>query len=243
MVHAGAGATDRRAQSRDAGQCAAASLRQAVGRRRRAAARHRAPPRQGDQRADYRRQERRNASQAGPAIFRARGEEALRGAGAWLARERPRHHQCRDQPRCGAARSHDHPRQRRSRGDYSLRSPRAHRLAIWQVRAGGRSHRDRTHSSDPRAHVVDWPSGSGRLAVSRAEGTAPAHCLAKSAVQRRPPRASQAEAGQTPAVLALNRNFLHAAAVEFTHPRSGEPLSFSAPLPPELAQLLEQIRG
>ena len=47
---------------------------------------------------------------------------------------------------------------------------------------------------------------------------------------------------QTPSVLALGRNFLHAAAIEFTHPRSGQPLSFSAPLPPELTQFLEQIR-
>jgi len=55
--------------------------------------------------------------------------------------------------------------------------------------------------------------------------------------------ASQPKARQTPIVLALGRNFLHAAAIEFTHPRTGQPLSFSAPLPPELTQLLEQIRG
>ena len=34
--------------------------------------------------------------------------------------------------------------------------------------------------------------------------------------------------------LALPRNFLHAAALQFQHPRTGEPLSFSAPLPAEL---------
>ena len=43
--------------------------------------------------------------------------------------------------------------------------------------------------------------------------------------------------------LSLGRNFLHAAAIEFTHPRTGEPLSFSAPLPPELWSFLEHVRG
>ena len=55
--------------------------------------------------------------------------------------------------------------------------------------------------------------------------------------------ATQSEASETPSVLTLGRNFLHAAAIEFTHPRSGQPLSFSAPLPSELTQFLEQIRG
>ena len=54
--------------------------------------------------------------------------------------------------------------------------------------------------------------------------------------------AIQPEAPQTPSVLTLNRNFLHAAAIEFTHPRSGQPLSFSAPLPLELTEFLQQIR-
>jgi len=39
----------------------------------------------------------------------------------------------------------------------------------------------------------------------------------------------------------LDRNFLHAAQIEFTHPRSGEPVSFKAPLPPRLAAFLELL--
>jgi 23S rRNA pseudouridine1911/1915/1917 synthase len=54
---------------------------------------------------------------------------------------------------------------------------------------------------------------------------------------------NQAESAQAPGVLTLGRNFLHAAAIEFTHPRTGQPLSFNAPLPSELTQFLEQIRG
>ena len=43
--------------------------------------------------------------------------------------------------------------------------------------------------------------------------------------------------------LSLNRNFLHAAAIEFTHPRTGEALSFTASLPEELNGFLHELRG
>lgn len=43
-------------------------------------------------------------------------------------------------------------------------------------------------------------------------------------------------------VAALGRNFLHAAALEFTHPRTGAPLNFSCPLPPELQNFLTLLK-
>lgn len=39
----------------------------------------------------------------------------------------------------------------------------------------------------------------------------------------------------------LDRNFLHAAQIEFAHPRTGEPVTFKSPLPPKLAALLELL--
>jgi 23S rRNA pseudouridine1911/1915/1917 synthase len=42
--------------------------------------------------------------------------------------------------------------------------------------------------------------------------------------------------------LELPRNFLHAAELEFAHPRSGKELSLHADLPEELARFLEQLR-
>jgi 23S rRNA pseudouridine1911/1915/1917 synthase len=42
--------------------------------------------------------------------------------------------------------------------------------------------------------------------------------------------------------LTLHRNFLHAAELDLTHPRTGEPLQFRAPLPPELTNLLDELR-
>jgi 23S rRNA pseudouridine1911/1915/1917 synthase len=41
----------------------------------------------------------------------------------------------------------------------------------------------------------------------------------------------------------LNRQFLHAEQLGFRHPKTGEPMQFTAPLPTELAQLLEELEG
>ena len=41
--------------------------------------------------------------------------------------------------------------------------------------------------------------------------------------------------------LSLDRNFLHSAALELAHPRTGHPLRFSRPLPDELAAFLTQL--
>lgn len=43
--------------------------------------------------------------------------------------------------------------------------------------------------------------------------------------------------------ISLARNFLHAARLEFQHPRTGERMSFSRPLPADLAEPLRQITG
>ena len=43
--------------------------------------------------------------------------------------------------------------------------------------------------------------------------------------------------------LALGRNFLHAATIEFMHPLTGAPLRLSRPLPPELEDFLSNLEG
>jgi 23S rRNA pseudouridine1911/1915/1917 synthase len=47
--------------------------------------------------------------------------------------------------------------------------------------------------------------------------------------------------GKSAPGIGLDRNFLHAAAIAFTHPRSAEPLSFSRPIPLELQSFLDSI--
>jgi 23S rRNA pseudouridine1911/1915/1917 synthase len=46
-----------------------------------------------------------------------------------------------------------------------------------------------------------------------------------------------------PATLALHRNFLHSAVLEFTHPLTKELLKFSRPLPAELESLLASLEN
>ena len=46
-----------------------------------------------------------------------------------------------------------------------------------------------------------------------------------------------------PAALSLSRNFLHAVAIEFAHPRTGKPLTFTAALPESLTGYLDKLRG
>jgi 23S rRNA pseudouridine1911/1915/1917 synthase len=51
---------------------------------------------------------------------------------------------------------------------------------------------------------------------------------------------AEIRAKSTPA-LTLSRNFLHSTELQFTHPRTAEPLSFSGPLPSELDQFLKKL--
>jgi len=46
-----------------------------------------------------------------------------------------------------------------------------------------------------------------------------------------------------PATLSLDRNFLHSATLELTHPRTKEQLKFSSPLPKELENLLNRLEN
>jgi 23S rRNA pseudouridine1911/1915/1917 synthase len=77
----------------------------------------------------------------------------------------------------------------------------------------GRTHQIRVHLSSLRHPVVgDALYGAAREVKSRVGGT-----------------------------LSLGRNFLHAAALEIRHPRTGEALSFTTQLPKELEELLRNL--
>jgi 23S rRNA pseudouridine1911/1915/1917 synthase len=86
----------------------------------------------------------------------------------------------------------------------------------------GRTHQIRVHLASLGHPVVgDTLYGAPREIASRpASG------------ERRPPP-----------TVSLGRNFLHAAAIEFMHPRTGAPLAFSRPLPPELETFLGRLKG
>ena len=52
------------------------------------------------------------------------------------------------------------------------------------------------------------------------------------------PREIRAKSGAT---ISLARNFLHSAEIQLEHPRSGEPLSFSSPVPEQLTEFLRLL--
>ena len=86
----------------------------------------------------------------------------------------------------------------------------------------GRTHQIRVHLSS-----------IGHPVVGDTLYGAPAHIVTGAPRKKKDPE---------PESLSLDRNFLHAAELEFAHPRTGEPLHFEAPLPSELKAFLERLR-
>jgi 23S rRNA pseudouridine1911/1915/1917 synthase len=54
-------------------------------------------------------------------------------------------------------------------------------------------------------------------------------------------QSNKRRAAGMPAVMKLDRNFLHSAVLELVHPRSKEPLKFSRPLPRDLQNLMDSL--
>ena len=54
-------------------------------------------------------------------------------------------------------------------------------------------------------------------------------------------RARRGRATDEGAAISLPRNFLHAAQLELTHPRTGERIALKSPIPPELQAFLESV--
>jgi len=127
---------------------------------------------------------------------------------------------------------------------YEVRERIASRLgkfALLDVRIEtGRTHQIRVHmASLGHAVVGDALYGATReLRADRVQAR-------RSTKKQLPARGFEGSVGgvqQGVTTLSLKRNFLHAAGLELTHPRTGEPLSLAAPLPEELNQFVLKLR-
>lgn len=102
----------------------------------------------------------------------------------------------------------------------------------------GRTHQIRVHlSSIGHAVVGDTLYGAAAVIsqVSEAAGQR------KNSASQRVSKSAKPRTGEGES-LSLDRNFLHAAELEFGHPRSGKVLKLEAPLPAELTGFLERLR-
>ena len=125
---------------------------------------------------------------------------------------------------------------------------RVRRTRMTTRRSGGReavTHymvRERLQSDFGKFSLLDLKIDTGRTHQIRVHLASLGHPVVGDTLYGAPrelrPQASRG-ANQP---LSLARNFLHAAALEFAHPRTGKALSFSRPLPPELLDFLGRVR-
>jgi 23S rRNA pseudouridine1911/1915/1917 synthase len=114
------------------------------------------------------------------------------------------------------------------------------RFALVEVRIEtGRTHQIRVHMSSIGHPVVgDSLYGAPEFLLPNTLSRERQGTAISSRTEAKKARAH----GESAATLSLPRNFLHAAHLNFTHPKSGKAVEFSAPLPEDLQKFLEKLR-
>ncbi len=113
------------------------------------------------------------------------------------------------------------------------------KFALLEVRIDtGRTHQIRVHLAS-----IGHPVVGDALYGAPRQLRAPTNRERGSVKKISEPRAGRSGARACGDALCLTRNFLHAATIEFTHPQTGQRLSFTAPWPEELVRFLREVRG
>jgi 23S rRNA pseudouridine1911/1915/1917 synthase len=138
-----------------------------------------------------------------------------------------------------------HGRVKQDRGTIisNISRDRVRRTRMTARRAGGReaiTHytvQRRIDANPGKFSLLEVQIDTGRTHQIRVHMASLGHPVVGDTLYGAPREVRVGEAG----VLSLPRNFLHAAALRFQHPRTGSPLSFSRPLPAELDEFLQRI--
>lgn len=126
----------------------------------------------------------------------------------------------------------------------SISRDRVRRTRMTTLRSGGReaiTHyavQRRLESAYGKFTLLEVKIDTGRTHQIRVHLASLRHPVVGDTLYGSPREVSSKQAGR----ISLPRNFLHAAALQFQHPRTGEPLSFSAPPPEELEGFLQTIQ-
>jgi 23S rRNA pseudouridine1911/1915/1917 synthase len=114
------------------------------------------------------------------------------------------------------------------------------RFALCEVRLEtGRTHQIRVHMSSIGHPIVgDTLYGAPQILLPNTLSRERQGTAISSRTEAKKARAH----GESAATLALPRNFLHAAHLNFTHPKSGKAVEYSAPLPEDLQKFLDKLR-
>jgi len=132
------------------------------------------------------------------------------------------------------------------RVESAISRDRVRRIRMTTRRTGGRAAlseyrvQERMACAWGRFSLLEVGIATGRTHQIRVHLSSLGHPVVGDALYGAPRRLS-ARDGKT-SVPTLPRNFLHASALEFTHPHSGAELSFSRPLPEDLNHFLAMLR-
>jgi 23S rRNA pseudouridine1911/1915/1917 synthase len=138
---------------------------------------------------------------------------------------------------------HGWPKKDRGTITGSISRDRVRRTRMTTRREGGRqaiTHytvQERIDAKPSKFAQMEIKIDTGRTHQIRVHLASLGHPVVGDALYGAPREIRSGEAG----VISLPRNFLHATGLEFQHPRTGLPLSFSQPLPAELQAFLRRI--